>query len=194
MKDATSEDFARDAAAGIDFLRSMKAFSKVGLIGHSEGGLIGFLLGAQKKTDFIVSLAGPGVKGDTLLAVQSNCILSISGQPATMTVATIREQLVNQPKWYHWFLDYDPSANIAATRCPVFALNGDNDCQVVSSQNLTAIQRLLPKTKKNLTKAYPGLNHLFQHCTTGIPTEYGEIEETISPEVLQDMATWLRSL
>lgn len=194
LKDATSEDFARDAAAGIDFLRSMKAFSKVGLIGHSEGGLIGFLLGAQKKTDFIVSLAGPGVKGDTLLAVQSNCILSISGQPATMTVATIREQLVNLPKWYHWFLDYDPSANIAATRCPVFALNGDNDCQVVSSQNLTAIQRLLPKTKKNLTKAYPGLNHLFQHCTTGIPTEYGEIEETISPEVLQDMATWLRSL
>ena len=194
LKDATSEDFARDAAAGIEFLRSKKAFSKVGLIGHSEGGLIGFLLGAQKKSDFIVSLAGPGVKGDTLLAVQSNRILSISGQPATMTVATIREQLVNQPKWYHWFLDYDPSANIAATRCPVFALNGDNDCQVVSSQNLTAIQRLLPKIKKNLTKAYPGLNHLFQHCTTGIPTEYGEIEETISPEVLQDMATWLKSL
>ena len=194
LKNATSEDFARDAAAGIEYLRHMKAFSKVGLIGHSEGGLIGFLLGAQKKTDFIVSLAGPGVKGDTLLAVQSNRILSLAGQPAAMTVATIREQLANQPAWYHWFLDYDPSANIAATRCPVFALNGDRDCQVISSQNLTAIQRLLPASKKNQFKVYPALNHLFQHCATGVPTEYKDIEETISPEVLEDIAKWIKAL
>ena len=194
VRNATSEDFARDAEAGLEYLRSRKAFAKVGIIGHSEGGLIGFLLGAQGKTDFLVSLAGPGVKGDTLAASQVNLMLKFSGLPDTVTVAQIRQDPqfpIQKIRWYQWFADYDPSANIAATRCPVFALNGDRDYQVISSLNLTAIQRLLPKSKKNATKEYPGLNHLFQHSTTGQPNEYRQIEETIAPEVLSDIAEWI---
>ena len=195
VKNATSEDFARDAAAGMQFLRSKRAFSKVGILGHSEGGLIAFMLGAQKKTDFIVSLAGPGVQGDTLLTTQGNRIMLLSGQLPTMTVKKYRQQeAVQQTPWIRWFIDYNPSDNIRKTYCPVFALNGDRDCQVISSQNLTAIERLLPKSTQNQIKEYPGLNHLFQHCTTGLPTEYGEIEETISPEVLKDIAKWINSL
>lgn len=195
VKNATSEDFMRDAEAGLEYLRSRKAFAKAGIIGHSEGGLIAFMLGGKKKTDFIVSLAGPGVKGDTLLAVQVNRIMSLSGMPATMTVEKYRQQpSVKENPWLKWFIDYDPTDNIGKTRCPVFALNGDRDCQVVASQNLTAIRQLLPKSKKNLVKEYPELNHLFQHSTTGLPAEYGQIEETISPEVLQDIAQWLNSL
>ena len=195
VKNATSEDFARDAAAGIQFLRSKRAFSKVGILGHSEGGLIAFMLGAQKKTDFIVSLAGPGVQGDTLLTTQGNRIMLLSGQLPTMTVKKYRQQeAVQQTPWIRWFIDYNPSDNIRKTLCPVFALNGDRDCQVISSQNLTAIERLLPKSTQNQIKEYPGLNHLVQHCTTGLPTEYGEIEETISPEVLKDIAKWINSL
>lgn len=38
------------------------------------------------------------------------------------------------------------------------------------------------------------LNHLFQHCKTGLPAEYGEIEETVSPEVLKVMSDWIRGL
>ena len=208
VKNATTKDFARDAAAGLEYLRNTKAFSKVGILGHSEGGSIAFLLGGQGKgrsrdvdnivegyPDFIVSLAGPGVKGDTLLAAQGNRILSLSGMPADMTVEKYRQQdAVQQIPWLKWFVDYDPSADIAATRCPVFALNGDRDCQVISSQNLTAIQRLLPKSKRNLVKEYPGLNHLFQHCQTGLVNEYAQIEETISPEVLSDIANWINEL
>lgn len=55
VRNATTEDFSRDAAAGIDFLRSNKGFSKVGILGHSEGGSIAFMLGAQGKVDFIES-------------------------------------------------------------------------------------------------------------------------------------------
>ena len=195
VKNATTADFSRDAAAGIDFLRSNKAFSKVGVLGHSEGGSIAFMLGAQKKVDFIVSLAGPGVKGDTLLAAQGNRILSLSGQPANMTVGKYRQQeAVQQVPWVRWFCDYNPSDDIRKTPCPVFALNGDRDCQVLSSLNLEAIRRLLPSSKRHLIKEYPFLNHLFQHCTTGLPTEYGQIEETISPEVLEDIARWIQSL
>ncbi|MBO4306727.1 MAG: alpha/beta hydrolase [Prevotella sp.] len=195
VKNATTEDFMRDAEAGLDFLRRQKAFSKVGLLGHSEGGAIAFMLAARKKTDFIVSLAGPGVKGDTLLVEQGNRIMQLSGTPVTMTVEQYRQQPeVQQMRWLQWFIDYDPSADIRKSRCPVFALNGDRDCQVISSQNLTAIRQLLPKSKKNLIKEYPSLNHLFQHCTTGLPTEYSDIEETISPEVLSDIAQWINSL
>ena len=195
VKNATTKDFARDAAAGLDFLRGKKAFSKVGLLGHSEGGAIAFMLGAQKKTDFIVSLAGPGVKGDTLLAAQGNRIYSLSGMPANLTVEKYRQQKeVQDMPWLRWYIDYDPADDIRKTRCPVFALNGESDVQVIASQNLTAIQQLLPKSKKNLVKVYPGLNHLFQHCTTGLITEYGQIEETISPEVLSDIVQWMKGL
>jgi len=195
VKNATTEDFSRDAAAGLDFLRSRKAFAKIGLLGHSEGGSIAFMLAAKKKTDFIVTLAGPGVKGDTLLAAQDNRILSLSGMPADMTVEKYRQQqAVQEMPWIKWFIDYDPSDDIRQTRCPVFALNGERDCQVISSQNLTAIQKLLPKSKQNLIKEYPALNHLFQHSTTGLVAEYGQIEETISPEVLSDIAQWINGL
>ncbi|MCR5157657.1 MAG: lysophospholipase [Prevotella sp.] len=195
VANATTEDFSRDAAAGLAFLRNKKAFSKIGLLGHSEGGSIAFMLGAKKLTDFIVTLAGPGVKGDTLLVAQTNRILRLSLQPSTMTVEKYRQQeAVQRTPWIRWFIDYDPSDDISHTRCPVFAMNGDRDCQVISSQNLTAIQQLLPTTKQNLFKEYPALNHLFQHCTTGLPNEYSQIEETISPEVLSDIAQWINSL
>jgi len=93
--------------------------------------------------------------------------------------------------WLDWFNDYDPSDNIRQIRCPVFALNGDRDSQVISSLCLPALKRLLPPSKKHLIKEYPSLNHLFQHCTTGLPEEYGQIEETISPEVLNDIVQWV---
>ena len=195
VKNATSEDFARDAAAGIEFLRSKKTFSKVGILGHSEGGTIAFMLGGQKKVDFIVSLAGPTVKGDTLLAAQSNRILSLSGQPANMTVEKYRQTATSaKMPWLDWFTNYDPLDNIQKARCPVFALNGDRDCQVISSLCLPALKEILPSSKKHLIKEYKGLNHLFQHCTTGLPDEYGQIEETISPEVLSDIAGWIKLL
>ena len=195
IKNATTLDFMRDAEAGLSFLRQLQKFRKIGCIGHSEGGSIAFLLGSRRKTDFIVSMAGPGVKGDTLLTVQNNRIMQLSGQPANMTVARIRQTAAAlKTPWMDWFIDYDPSTDIRNTRCPVFALNGDHDCQVIASQNLTAIKQLLKPSKKNLYKEYPTLNHLFQHSTTGLPDEYNQIEETISPEVLSDIVQWINKL
>ena len=195
MKEATTQDFAQDALAGVEMLRGLKEFSKVGVIGHSEGGSIAFILGAQKKIDFIISLAGVGVKGDTALTAQANRTYELMGAPMRVTTAQYRQQVaqLNSP-WMNFFLDYDPVPDIQQTRCPVFALNGDKDIQVISSLNLKGIEAALAKNKKNLVKEYPGLNHLFQHCTTGLPTEYANIEETISEEVLQDLAAWINKL
>ena len=41
-------------------------------------------------------------------------------------------------------------------------------------------------------KAIEGLNHMFQHCNTGDPSEYKDIEETFAPEALEVITTWLK--
>lgn len=195
MEGATTKDFTEDALAGIEMLRGLKQFSKVGVLGHSEGGSVAFMLGAKQKVDFIISMAGVGAKGDTALTAQANRTYELMGVPMQVNVAQYRAQVAQlNSTWLNYFLDYDPIPDIQGTRCPVFAINGDKDVQVVSSLNLKGIEKALPKNKKNLVKEYPGLNHLFQHCTTGLPTEYAGIEETISEEVLGDIATWINGL
>lgn len=195
QKDATTLDYKRDAEAGIQYLRSLKKFGKVGVIGHSEGGNIAFMLGADKKVDFVVSMAGVGVKADTALTAQANKILELQGQPARLSVEQYRQNVqALQSPWMNWFVDYDPTADIAAVKCPVMAINGDKDCQVISSFNLPSIRQLLQKNKRHLVKEYPSLNHLFQHSQTGLPTEYGNIEETISPEVMTDITEWINGV
>lgn len=216
VANATTADFAQDAEAGIRFLRSMNLsekngkktrekpiFSKVGILGHSEGGSVAFMLGARQAVDFIVALAAPGIKGDTLLVEQTNALLQLSGQPAKMTLKQMRLTMAMQETnpWYDFFTEYDPADDIKATKCPVFALNGSLDKQVLPESNLNAIFNLQstiynskPNTQHPTIKLYPGLNHLFQHATTGATTEYNHIEETISEEVLRDIAEWIGNL
>lgn len=74
------------------------------------------------------------------------------------------------------------------------AINGQKDMQVIASENLPAIHSLLPDNNLNTIKEYPGLNHLFQHCTTGMVTEYNQIEETIAPKVLHDITEWINKV
>ena len=91
----------------------------------------------------------------------------------------------NNP-WLNFYIGFSPAESIADTDCPVFALYGEKDIQVRPELNMPQMQRLAPKAT---VKLYPGLNHLFQHAQTGAVQEYGTIEETISPEVLQDFPT-----
>ena len=96
--------------------------------------------------------------------------------------------------WYLHFMRYDPTASLKKIKCPVLALNGEKDIQVDADMNLTAIkQHISENGNKNVTiKAYPKLNHLFQTCEKGTLAEYGQLEETINPEVLKDMTEWIK--
>ena len=70
FSEATSEDLAADARAGIDYLKTRLEIApeKIGLLGHSEGGLIGSIVAAQS-TDvaFVVMMAGPWLKGEQVI-------------------------------------------------------------------------------------------------------------------------------
>lgn len=191
----TTKEVAKDAALAVKYLRDTKKFSKIGVLGHSEGGNVAFMLGADKLIDFAITMAGVGVQGDECLYQQGIAIAKQSGQEYQLTKEQLREYLVGtMSPWYEFFLDYDPASDISKTTCPVLVMNGEKDLQVIASSNVEAIKGNLPKNKKSQVKIYPGLNHLFQECTTGLPTEYINIEQTISPIVLEDIAAWLKQL
>ena len=240
---ATNEDFANDAEAALNYLRNRKEINpkKIGIIGHSCGGTIAFSVGARNKNlAFIISLAGAGLKGDSIMLKQVELISKSQGMPDVAWQATkpsirqryaILQQIDKTPDeikkevyadvtktmpaealkdlstvqqidgqissmvspWYLHFMRYDPAQDLKKIKCPVLALNGEKDIQVDATMGLTAIRdRITENGNKNVTvKAYPNLNHLFQTCQKGTLAEYGELEETISPEVLKDITDWI---
>ena len=79
---ATTEDFVSDAIAGIEYLKTRREVDqdKIGLIGHSEGGLIAPLAAVQHDdVDFIVMMAGPGMSGKEILRLQTALIMRAQG-------------------------------------------------------------------------------------------------------------------
>lgn len=95
--------------------------------------------------------------------------------------------------WFKFFLQYDPYLALVNLKCPVLALNGEKDLQVPPKENLAAIEKALTEGGNNnfKTMEIPEVNHLFQTCETGAITEYAQIEETISPMVLDILLDWI---
>lgn len=93
--------------------------------------------------------------------------------------------------WLRFFVGYDPSADISRVKCDVLAMNGTRDCQVDAEANLGVLERCKELEGHLTVRRYDGLNHLFQHCRTGLPDEYYNIEETFSAEALADMVDWI---
>lgn len=113
----------------------------------------------------------------------------------------LRQQLTNQidlqfmemkKPWYAYFLNYDPGPSWLLLRCPTLAIWGENDVQVLPKLNGAAVQQMVernPGLEATLV-VLPGINHRMQTCTTGLPEEYDEIDETISPDVLDAIRQW----
>lgn len=243
---ATSLDFARDAASAVRYLKEKRKFREIGLIGHSEGGMIAPLVASESKdVKFIVLLAGTGIRGDQVLLTQQTAINREAGIADTVvqeierwnrgiydiilassSVDEVRDsvstyfrnlleaappgaiggiksediirarvdQLLNP--WMYFFMRYDPVLALKKVKCPVLALNGDKDLQVLPEINLNGIRRGLVAAKnRNVTiKVLPGLNHLFQECESGNPALYGSISQTFSPVALKEIGDWIENL
>jgi pimeloyl-ACP methyl ester carboxylesterase len=242
----TSENFAEDVLAGVNFLKQRKQIDPrmIGLIGHSEGGMIAPMVAARSKdVSFIVLLAGLGQRGEDVIYAQTELIQKTQGTPAETTKHTIAlarkinaivkaetdgmriEQRINEEiaayeatlgdshkelfkpaassvksylpiyktPWYRFFITFDPAPVLKNVKVPVLALNGEHDLQVPAKENLDLIAAGL-KAGGNVdvtVKAFPRLNHLFQTSQTGLLSEYGQIEETMSPEVLKTVSDWI---
>ena len=245
---ATTQDFAEDAEAAFNYLKTRKEIdpSNIGLIGHSEGGVIAPIVAAiNNDLKFAVLMAGLGVNGTELVLQQHHhafdktltkeekekinpILIDIYSNVSNWTEYAGSEEERNHLKeelsmlwqnlapeiqgevqkeafikkttaniispWFRHFLKINPSEYLEKLSLPVLAINGENDTQVAYQSNLNGIERALKKAnnKDYTIKSYPHLNHLFQESSTGEIGEYGEIEQTISPEVLSDIATWIK--
>ncbi|EAZ81383.1 alpha/beta hydrolase family protein [Algoriphagus machipongonensis] len=241
---AITQDFATDVEAAVNYLKTRSEINadKIGLIGHSEGGMIAPIVAVNTDdVDFIVLLAGTGIPGDQLLLLQQRLLGKASGMsdsqleendviskkafeivktsenpkrdltdlmidvfrnlpqdkiPQGMTEADFVNAQVNQMSnpWMMNFIQYDPAPTLQKVSCPVLAINGSKDLQVAPKENLEAIESaVLAGGNKEITiKELPGLNHLFQESTTGAPSEYGAIEQTISPIALDEILNWIQ--
>lgn len=113
--------------------------------------------------------------------------------PEAQLEAQIKE--ITSP-WFRQLIAYDPATALRKVTCPVLAINGEKDLQVSPKQNLPVIRRVLAEAgnKNYEVDELPGLNHLFQKAKTGAISEYDEIEETMSPVVLEKIASWILNL
>ena len=98
--------------------------------------------------------------------------------------------------WMRTFIVLNPADFLERANCPVLALCGEKDLQVVSRLHLPAIEAALAKSSYPHSEvvSLPGLNHLFQACETGTVDEYAGIEETVNAAVLQRLGDWILSL
>lgn len=230
---ATSEDFATDAVAAVAFLKGRPEIdaARIGLAGHSEGGLIAPMVAVRTGgVAFLVLIAGPGVTGEQILYEQGQAILKAQGMPE----GVLRQQLEMQKKmfailraekdpgeaekqlralfppgapeagervknltapWMRFFLFYDPAETLAKVKVPVLAIFGELDLQVLPSQNLPVVAAALERAGNGdyTVAKLPRLNHLFQTAKTGAVSEYGQIEETMSPLALETISGWIRA-
>lgn len=118
--------------------------------------------------------------------------INIDDVPQALKPITIKALQQADTPYIRHFLTVDVGKLLPKIKCPVLALNGTKDTQVDCDANTTRIEKGLANCKHSIKKI-DGVNHMFQHCNTGIVTEYQQIEETIAPEVLQVVAKWIKS-
>lgn len=110
-------------------------------------------------------------------------------------IATIMAFANNE--WFRQFMDFEPKKYFKYMKqIPVLILNGTEDIQVDCEQNTTGFEAGLTKVKaQNFTiHKMKQMNHLFQRCKTCSISEYGRIETTIEPEVLNTISDWMNKL
>ncbi len=91
FSEANTFDFALDAQSAVEFLRTRPEIGKIGIIGHSEGGVIAPIVAAQDaKLDYIILLAGTGVRGDRLLLMQQEYIFRASNMEEEELAQTLK--------------------------------------------------------------------------------------------------------
>jgi len=176
---ATTYDFAADTGAALAFLRSRPGIDaqRIGLVGHSEGALVGSIVAARDPgVSFLVLMAGNGIPMGEVLKVRG--VAAGQGDPGP---------------WMRTLLSIDPQALLRQVRCPVLALVGDKDRVVAADTNIPALTAALAANPRAEVRRMPGLNHFFQTAGSGELDEVEGITETMSPGALALIATWSRT-
>lgn len=172
--DLRFEMYVDDAIEWIKLLAKNPDYTKLYVIGHSEGSLIGMLTAQKTKLAGFVSIAGPGQAADKIirdqLKMQPPVVIEQSApildsllagktvqQVPPMLAALFRPSV--QPYMISWF-KYDPQIEIAKLKIPVLIVQGTTDIQV----NADEAKRLQAANKNAKMVLVEGMNHILKNA------------------------------
>lgn len=201
----TTADYADDVRQIVSWLRARPDIDggRIGLLGHSEGGVIAPLVAASDpRIAAVVLMAGPSgsvreaVRFQMRYAIESNAILTAEERAARLSEVdrSVAEWAQSNP-WARWLADYDPLTTARRLRQPVMILHGALDRQVTVGQADTLSAEMRRAGNRDVTlRIWPRLNHLFLHTDgTGASSEYPVLRDVAMPaDVLDTLAAWLR--
>lgn len=201
---ATTADLADDARAAVAWLRGRAEIdpARIGLVGHSEGGIIAPMVAAEDaRIAAVALLAGQGWTGRRTSDYQlrrtwSAMGLSQAGMDSMAAVNDpLRERQAALVPWIRWWMDYDPVPVLRRVRAPALVLQGETDWQVAPEQADAIAAALREGGNRDVTvREFPGLNHLFLPDPGGAvaPGAYARLPSKEVPgEVLGALAEWL---
>jgi dienelactone hydrolase len=205
----TSVDFANDIRAGIAYLRGRPEIdgSRVGIVGHSEGGIVAPMIAVgDPKLRALVLMAGSASKGRDIVMEQNRYVIDsvahLSGPARDSTLAKAArtvDSLGGSGGWLGFFLAYDPTTAARQVRTPVLIVQGETDRQVPPAQAQMLADAFRAGGNRDVTvRMFPATNHLFLADSNGAFADAtGALRYTrlpslhVRPEVLGAIADWL---
>jgi len=175
--DLRFDHLVNDATGFIRQLQADKRFSKVIVVGHSEGSLIGMLAVRQTKANGFVSIAGPGRNSADVIKDQLSILPDSIRNVSTRDLDSLRSgQLVKQPPivllalfrpsvqpYLISWMKYDPAVEIKKLTVPVLLINGKHDFQVPVSE-AERLKTARPDAKLVL---FDTMNHILKNAPEG---------------------------
>jgi pimeloyl-ACP methyl ester carboxylesterase len=198
----TSADFADDIRAAVAYLRTRPEIdgARIGLVGHSEGGVIAPMVAeSDPKIRAIVLMAGSASTGDVILSSQQHfavdTVAHLTGPVRDSALATYRrntDSVVKTTPWLKWFVEYDPSATARRVKTPVLILQGENDHQVPLPEASKLAAAFRSGGNRDVTvRTFPNTSHFFV-TDSGPGFPYEKMPSlSVRPDVLGAIADWL---
>ena len=165
---ATTEDFAEDAHAAVSFLDSHAelADARIGVVGHSEGGIIAPMVAAQSEdVDFIVLMGAPGLTGEQILIKQQEGRMKSSMK---MAIQAMKEQGMADEQ-----------------------IQSMLDAQLAQSRKLTEDLYSVITSPGDSTEAAAKLRDILQEAMRGVPSR-DEMETMIDAQISSMLSRWMR--
>lgn len=200
------EFLADDVVGWIQLLRKDSRFKRVGVVGHSEGALVGLLAAKRAGADAYVSLNGAGYKAGTALRAQLDKNLSdtlrkkaepiIDSLEAGRTVPEVPKELMAlfRPTVQPYLISYmkfDPALEMATLKCPALIVQGTTDVQ----ETVAGARRLAAAKKGSELRLIEGMCHTLKHATTPAEQTAAYFDPTVPvmPELVDAVAGFLGS-
>lgn len=200
---ATSADFAADVRAALAWLRARPEIdpARVGLVGHSEGGIIAPMVAAEdarlKTIVLIAATARPGrrvIEYQLRYGAERDTTLAPAQRDSALraAIAGLDSLGANTP-WFGWFMAYDPLPTARRVKQPVLILQGATDMQVTADQAEELAGAIRQAGNRDvMVRMFAGVNHLLLPDPVGNPAGYGRLpSKSVDPRILGAIADWL---